>query len=34
MGKNVNGVYSTQSVGRLVAKDYLALIDYLKEQNT
>jgi alkyl hydroperoxide reductase subunit AhpC len=29
-GTVVNGVYSTQSVGRFVARDCLALIDYLK----
>ena len=29
--KIVNGVYSTMNVGRLVAKDCLGLIDYLRK---
>jgi peroxiredoxin len=33
-GKIINGVYSTRSVGRLVAKDCVALIDYLVQQST
>jgi len=30
--KIVNGVYSTMNVGRLVAKDCLGLIDYLRKK--
>ena len=32
-GKVINGVYSNRSVGRLVAKDCLGLIDHLIQQS-
>jgi peroxiredoxin len=32
-GKVINGVYSNRSVGRLVAKDCVGLIDHLIEQS-